>query len=92
MALAEAHNTTCELQCWGYTLTQAANLHVMLAFANCRYFEQPAPYPAFEHGALDVIRPDGAGNVGVPDAPGLGIGIDWPAVEAATIHRLELRS
>ena len=31
MALAEAHNTTCELQCWGYTLTQAANLHVMLA-------------------------------------------------------------
>jgi L-alanine-DL-glutamate epimerase-like enolase superfamily enzyme len=91
MALAEAHNTTCELQCWGYTLTQAANLHVMLAHANCRYFEQPAPYPAFEYGALDVIRPDAEGNVRVPDAPGLGIGIDWPAVEAATIHRLALR-
>jgi L-alanine-DL-glutamate epimerase-like enolase superfamily enzyme len=91
MALAEAHNTTCELQCWGYTLTQAANLHVMLAFANCRYFEQPAPYPAFEYGALDVIRPDARGDVRVPDAPGLGIGIDWPAVEAATIHRLEIR-
>jgi L-alanine-DL-glutamate epimerase-like enolase superfamily enzyme len=91
MALAEAHNTTCELQCWGYTLTQAANLHVMLAFANCRYFEQPAPYPAFEYGALDVIRPDARGDVCVPDAPGLGIGIDWPAVEAATIHRLEVR-
>jgi len=56
MALAEAHNTSCELQCWGYTLTQAANLHVMLAYANCRYFEQPAPYSAFEYGALDVIR------------------------------------
>ena len=90
MALAEAHNTTCELQCWGYTLTQAANLHVMLAYANCRYFEQPAPYPAFEYGALDVIRPDAEGNVCVPDAPGLGIGIDWQAVEAATIHRLEV--
>jgi L-alanine-DL-glutamate epimerase-like enolase superfamily enzyme len=90
MALAEAHNTTCELQCWGYTLTQAANLHVMLAYGNCRYFEQPAPYPAFEYGALDVIRPDAEGNVRVPDAPGLGIGIDWPAVEAATIHRLEV--
>jgi L-alanine-DL-glutamate epimerase-like enolase superfamily enzyme len=92
MGLAEAHNTTCELQCWGYTLTQAANLHVMLAFTNCRYFEQPAPYPAFEYGALDVIRPDASGDVGVPDAPGLGIGIDWPAVEAATIARLEVRA
>jgi L-alanine-DL-glutamate epimerase-like enolase superfamily enzyme len=92
MALAEAHNTTCELQCWGYTLTQAANLHLMLAYPNCRYFEQPAPYPAFEHGALDVIRPDAGGDVRVPDAPGLGIGIDWPAVEAATIHRLEVRT
>jgi L-alanine-DL-glutamate epimerase-like enolase superfamily enzyme len=91
MALAEAHTTTCELQCWGYTLTQAANLHVMLAYANCRYFEQPAPYPAFEYGALDVIRPDARGDVRVPDAPGLGIGVDWPAVEAATIHRLEVR-
>jgi L-alanine-DL-glutamate epimerase-like enolase superfamily enzyme len=90
MALAEAHNTTCELQCWGYTLTQAANLHVMLAYANCRYFEQPAPYSAFEYGALDVIRPDAEGKVRVPDAPGLGIGIDWQAVEAATIHRLEV--
>jgi L-alanine-DL-glutamate epimerase-like enolase superfamily enzyme len=92
MALAEAHNTTCELQCWGYTLTQAANLHLMLAYANCRYFEQPAPYSAFEYGALDVIRPDAEGNVRVPAAPGLGIGIDWPAVEAATIHRLEVRA
>ena len=58
MALAEAHNTSCELQCWGYTLTQAANLHVMQAFTNCGWFEQPAPYPAFEYGSLDVIRPD----------------------------------
>jgi L-alanine-DL-glutamate epimerase-like enolase superfamily enzyme len=90
MALAEAHNTTCELQCWGYTLTQAANLHLMLGYANCRYFEQPAPYSAFEYGALDVIRPDDQGNVRVPAAPGLGIGIDWQAVEAATIHRLEV--
>jgi L-alanine-DL-glutamate epimerase-like enolase superfamily enzyme len=64
----------------------------MLAFTNCRYFEQPAPYPAFEYGALDVIRPDANGDVGVPDAPGLGIGIDWPAIEAATIDSLEVRA
>ena len=46
MALAEAHGLDTELQCWGYTLTQAANLHLMLAHRNCTYFEQPVPYPA----------------------------------------------
>src|SRR4029453_752291 len=51
MALAEAHNTSCELQCWGYTLTQAANLHLMQAHTNCGWFEQPAPYPAFDYGS-----------------------------------------
>lgn len=85
MGLAEAHNTSCELQCWGYTLTQAANLHLMQAYANCGWFEQPAPYEAFEHGALDVIRPDGQGMVRVPDGPGLGVRIDWPAIGRATI-------
>jgi L-alanine-DL-glutamate epimerase-like enolase superfamily enzyme len=45
MALAEANGMTCELQCWGYTLTQATNLHLMLARGNCTYFEQPVPTP-----------------------------------------------
>ena len=36
MALAEAYGTTVEIQCWGYTLTQAANLHVMLAYRQLR--------------------------------------------------------
>jgi L-alanine-DL-glutamate epimerase-like enolase superfamily enzyme len=85
MALAEAHNTSCELQCWGYTLTQAANLHVMQASTNCGWFEQPAPYEAFEYGSLDVIRPDAQGMVRVPDGAGLGVRIDWPAIERATI-------
>ena len=85
MGLAEAHNTSCELQCWGYTLTQAANLHVMQAYANCGWFEQPAPYPAFEYGSLDVIRPDREGMVRVPDGPGLGVRVDWPAIQRASL-------
>ena len=56
-----------EVQCWGYTLTQAANLHVMLAFKNCTYFEQPVPYPAFEYGSHNVIRTDKDGYVHAPD-------------------------
>ena len=69
---------------------QAANLQLMLAYGNPRYFKQQSPYPAFEYGVLDAIPPDADDNVRVPDAPGLGIGVDWPAVEAATIHRLEV--
>jgi L-alanine-DL-glutamate epimerase-like enolase superfamily enzyme len=90
MALAEAHNTSCELQCWGYTLTQAANLHLMQAYTNCGWFEQPAPYPAFEYGSLDVIRPDRDGMVRVPDGPGLGVRVDWEAVERASLLRFAL--
>ncbi len=90
MALAEAWGLTVEIQCWGYTLTQAANLHVMLAYRNCRYFEQPVPYPAFEYGATDVIRTDRDGYVQAPKGPGLGIGIDWPAIKKSTILHFEV--
>jgi L-alanine-DL-glutamate epimerase-like enolase superfamily enzyme len=92
MALAEANGMTCELQCWGYTLTQAVNLHLMLARSNCTYFEQPVPYPAFEAGSLDVIRTDSEGCVHAPKGDGLGIRVDWPAVEAASFLTYELKA
>lgn len=91
MALAEANGMTVEVQCWGYTLTQAANLHVMLAYRNCTYFEQPSPYEAFEYGSLDVIRTDKDGFVHAPPGPGLGIGIDWQATKAATLLQFDVR-
>lgn len=91
VALAEAFGTTVELQCWGYTLHQAANLHLMLASPNAGYFEQPFPYPAFEHGCLNPIRTQADGRVRAPDAgPGLGVALDWPALEAATLVRFEV--
>lgn len=91
MGLAEALGMDVEIQCWGYTLTQAANLHVMLAYRNCTYFEQPVPYPAFEYGSYDVIRTDKQGYVHAPKGHGLGIGIDWKAVEKASILQFEVR-
>lgn len=90
MALAEANAMTTELQCWGYTLTQAANLHLMLSRGNCAYFEQPVPYPAFEAGSLDVIRTDANGYVHAPQGDGLGIRVDWEATEAASFLRYEI--
>jgi len=92
MGLAEGNGMTVEIQCWGYTLTQAANLHVMLAYGNCTYFEQPVPYAAFEYGATHAIRTDKDGYVHAPEGPGLGIGIDWAAVKKATILQFEVRA
>ncbi len=91
MALAEAQGMNVEIQCWGYTLTQAANLQVMLAYRNCTYFEQPVPYSAFEFGATDAIRTDRDGYVHAPPGAGLGIGLDWAAIEAASILTYEIR-
>lgn len=90
MGLAEASGMNVEVQCWGYTLTQAANLHVMLAFRNCTYFEQP-PYEAFEYGSHDVIRTDSEGFVHAPPGNGLGVEVDWKAIEAALLLKYEVR-
>jgi L-alanine-DL-glutamate epimerase-like enolase superfamily enzyme len=89
MGIAEAHGMNVEIQSWGYTLTQAANLQVMLAHRNCEYFEQPVPYPAFEYGSLDVIRTDQDGYVNAPAGPGLGIRTDWAAMEKAAFLKYE---
>lgn len=85
MGLAATLGRNVELQCWGYTLVQAANLQLMLAFPNCSFFEQPTPYDVFEYAALDVIRTDREGFVQAPPGLGLGIGIDWKQIEAASL-------
>jgi L-alanine-DL-glutamate epimerase-like enolase superfamily enzyme len=89
MGLAEARGMTVELQCWGYTSTQSANLHLMLARSNCGYFEQPVPYPAFEYGFANPIRTGRDGYVRASELPGLGLEIDWAAIEAATLLKYE---
>jgi L-alanine-DL-glutamate epimerase-like enolase superfamily enzyme len=91
MAVAEANSMTVEVQCWGYTLTQAANLHLMLAHDNCTYFEQPMPFEPYEHGSHEVIRTDAEGYVHAPKGPGLGVTMDWKAVKAASFGSYEIR-
>ena len=85
MAVIEAAGMNCELM-WGYTLVSAANLHLMLAFPNCTYYEQAVPYEAYEYGMKDVIRTQADGYVRAPEGPSLGVRVDWEAIEAATIH------
>ena len=83
-ALAQANNLDLELQSWGYSLTQAANLHLMLSLPNSQFFEQPVPYPSHEACCLTPIRTVD-GQVQAPSGAGLGIEMDWQAVQDHSI-------
>ncbi len=91
MALADAHGRKGEIQSWGYTLTQAANLHLMLAHANCDRFEQATPAEKYEFGARQVVRPDADGLVRPSGLPGLGVEMDRDAIEPFVYARRAFR-
>src|SRR5438445_11331237 len=83
-ALAEALGVRCEIHSFGYTLAQAANLQVMGAVSNCKYFEFPMPMGGYGAGMVDEIELRTAGLVSVPSKPGLGVGVDWERRDAMT--------
>lgn len=90
-ALAATHAMPLELQCWGYSTSQAANLQMMLAAPTATYFEQPVPYAPFEYGTLNPIRTGPDGLARAPEGPGLGLELDWPAIEMATSVVFEIK-
>jgi L-alanine-DL-glutamate epimerase-like enolase superfamily enzyme len=83
--LAEAYGLRVELQSWGYTLIQAANLHFGLATHNTGYFELPVPHEPFEFGVTNPYRIGDDGCVRAPTEAGLGISVDWELMSAAAI-------
>jgi L-alanine-DL-glutamate epimerase-like enolase superfamily enzyme len=86
-ALAEAFGMRCEIHSFGYALAQAANLQVMGAVKNCRYFEYPMPLNGYDQGMLDRIVVDPEGDVSVPQKPGIGLDVDWEQMDAMTTAR-----
>jgi len=90
MILAETAGMNCEIMCWGNTLISSANLHLMLAFGNGTYYEQPIPYDSYEYGMKDVIRTQTDGYVYAPKKPGLGVEIDPEAIQTATLHSFDI--
>lgn len=81
MALASAHGLKTELQSYGYPLSQAANLHLMLGVPGCSYFEHPVPVEHYEYACTNPIRIEADGCVSAPDGPGLGLDLDWKRIE-----------
>lgn len=76
MDLGNSHNMSTELQAWGHSLSQAANLHLSLASDQTTLFELPVPYPPHEAGVINPIRAKD-GLVSAPEGFGLGIELDW---------------
>jgi len=85
LIIANAADLPVEIQSWGYSLSQAANLHLMLANERTRYFEAPMPQQVFEFGMKNgnLLK---AGKVVAPDGPGLGIEVDWDSLATADFH------
>jgi L-alanine-DL-glutamate epimerase-like enolase superfamily enzyme len=84
-ALAEAFSRRLEPRAYGTTLVQAAHLHWSLSVANCAFFEVPEPKGWLDFGMATTLEPGADGHVQAPNAPGLGIAIDWDVIDNATV-------
>jgi len=85
LVIANDAGLPIEIQSWGHSLAQAANLHLMLANDRTPHFEAPMPKAPFEFGMRNGDLLDD-GTVTVPDVPGLGIVVDWESLGAADFH------
>jgi L-alanine-DL-glutamate epimerase-like enolase superfamily enzyme len=86
LMIANEAGLPIEIQSWGYSLTQAANLHLMLANERTQFFEAPMPKEAFEFGMKKGNLLD-RGRVFAPKGPGLGLEVDWDRLTQADFYR-----
>jgi len=87
--LAEAFGMNCELHTTTMALMDVANLHVSCAIKNCEYFELFVPEEAFQFPLKGTLPIDARGDAVVPNAPGLGVEMDWDAIDRLCVsHRV----
>jgi L-alanine-DL-glutamate epimerase-like enolase superfamily enzyme len=86
--LAEAFGLNCEIHTTTMALMDVANLHVSCAIRNCTYFELFVPEEPFRFPLLGALPVDAQGMVHVPQGPGLGVELDWHAIDNLCVsHR-----
>ena len=86
LIIANDADLAIEIQSWGHSLAQAANLHLMLANERTRYFEAPTPRDAFEFGMKNGIPMDANARAIAPAGPGLGVEVDWEQLTKADFY------
>ncbi len=84
--LAEAHGMQCEIHCTTMGLMDIANLHVSCAIRNCEYFELLVPEEPFRFPMKDAYPIDAQGIAHVPQKPGLGVELDFDAIDRTCVE------
>lgn len=82
--LAEAFHMNCELHTAIFHPLELVNLHVAASLRNTTFFEVLWPMEPFAFG-LAAPLPVAGGRAVLPEAPGLGIALDWDMIEEATL-------
>ncbi len=87
--LAEAHGLRCEIHCTTMGFMDMANLHVSCAIRNCEFFELLVPEEPFRFPMKDPYPIDSLGVAHVPQGPGIGVELDWEAIDRSCAgHRI----
>lgn len=84
--LAEAHGLRCEVHCTTMGFMDMANLHVSCAIRNCEYFELLVPEEVFRFPMKNPYPIDAHGVAHVPQRPGIGVDLDWDAIDRACVE------
>ena len=63
-------------------LMNFANLHVLCGATNADWIEILVPEQGYDYGLRSYLAPDQDGFVTTPEAPGLGVEIDWDYIES----------
>ncbi|MBV7328421.1 mandelate racemase [Chloroflexi bacterium TSY] len=84
--LCEAFGLNCEAHLAVYSLLNVANLHAACGIRNCRFLELSVNDDNF--GITPGLTVDDEGYVHAPQAPGLGVELDWAAITPRIKARL----
>ena len=80
------YNIAAEIQSWGSTLSQAANLHLILANNKTKYFEVPTPLDIYQFGFKNANLVSKGSTISLKK-PGLGVNIDWDILNEADYYK-----
>lgn len=86
-AVAEASGLMLEVHTFANPMIDMANLHCAAAIKNTTYFEQLVPRELVSFGVVEDFVIDSEGFAHIPDAPGIGLEIDWDYMEKHKVSR-----
>ena len=86
LMIIENSDIAAEIQSWGSTLSQAVNLHLILANNKTKYFEVPIPLDVYQFGFKDANLVNKGSTISLKK-PGIGIDIDWDILNEADYYK-----